>query len=69
MKDSAESLTHQMKDSAESLKKILVAKVASTAQTAEGRLSRRAQVIAATTIKMGGRRKLFNALARTVLTA
>ena len=69
MKDSAESLTHQMKNSAEPLKKILMAKVASTAQTAEARLSRRAQVIAATTIKMGGRRKSFYASVMTVLTA
>ena len=57
MKDSAELLTHQMKDSAESLIKIKMAKVASTAQTAEGRLSRRAQATAATTTKVDWKRK------------
>ena len=53
MKDSAESLTNLMKDSAEPLKKTQMAKVASTAQTAEDRLSRRAQVTAETITTMG----------------
>ena len=39
-------------------KKIRLAKIANTAQAAEGRLLRRAQVTAETITKVGGRRKL-----------